>query len=127
MKILKSVPTIEVKRTFVIADHITQRKTSGNNRKFLKDLSEQEFDKKLFKAKNTILKLKEKSLDKLISPKYPKRINSYNNSNWFLAKVSPKEVGVWNRAGGLPLSWTNGSLLDTANKVKYAMEKIQRV
>lgn len=69
MKIIKKVSTIEVKRTFVIADHITQRKNLGNNRKFLKDLSPDDFDKKLHSAKKTILKLKEKSLDKLISPK----------------------------------------------------------
>ncbi len=119
MKILKSVPTIEVKRTFVIADHLTQRK---NNRKLLKDISENDFERKLKNAKKSVLKLKEKSLDKLISPKWQKRINSYNNSDWFLAKASPKELGVWSKAGGLPLKWTNGPLKETANKVKYALD-----
>ena len=123
MKILKKVPTIEVKRTFVIADHITQRKNHGNNHKFLKGLSEKEFDKKLHSAKKTILKLREKDLDKLITPKWSKRINSYNNSQWFIAEASPKELGVWTRAGDLPLRWTNQSLFETAEKVTKAFRK----
>jgi len=123
MKILRKIPTIEVKRTFVIADHLTQRKGSGNNRKFLKELSEKEFDRKLQNAKKLILKYKEEKLDVLISPKYPKRVNSYNNSQWFVAEMSPKELGVWRRAGNMPLQWTNGSLYDTARKIKTALEK----
>lgn len=122
MRIIKKVPVIEVKRTFVIADHITQRKNLGNNRKFLKDITEKDFDKKLISAKKTILKLKEKNLDRLITPKWPKRIKSYNNSDWYLVEFSPKELGVWNKAGGLPLEWTNGSLAETAKKVKHALE-----
>ncbi len=122
MRMIKSVPTIDVKRTFVIADHITHRKSAGNNRKFLKDLSEKEFNQKLSQAKKAILKLKEKDLDKLISPKWPKRLRSYNNSQWVLAEVDPKEVGVWSRAGNLPLAWTRGSLFETAKKVKVALD-----
>lgn len=123
MKIIKKINTLEVKRTFVIADHITQRRNLGNNRKFLKDISLEEFDKKLHQSKRTILKLKEKSLDKLISPKWPKRIDSYNNSNWFIAEMSPDELGVWNRAGGLPLRWTNRSLAETAEKVSRGLKR----
>ncbi|MFZ2167506.1 MAG: hypothetical protein WAV50_01400 [Minisyncoccia bacterium] len=123
MKILKEVRTIDVKRTFVIADHITQRKNLGNNRKFLKDLSEEEFDKKLHGAKKVILKLPQKELDALITPKWPKRLKAYDSVTWFLAEASPKELGVWRRAGELPLTWTNGSLLETAQKVKNGFEK----
>ncbi len=117
MKILKPIPLIEVKRTFVIADQITQRKNLGNNKKFLKDLSEKDFEEKLYKAKKFILKLKEKDLNKLISPKWPKRINAYNSSDWFIAEMSPNELGVWRRAGNLPLRWTNQSLAETTEKV----------
>lgn len=123
MKILKKVSTLEVKRTFAISDYLTQRKTSGNNRIFLKSLSEKEFHKKLATAKTAILKLKVKELDKLISPKYQKRIKSYNASQWFLAEIDPKEMGVWKRAGNLPLKWTTGSLYETAKDVKTALEK----
>lgn len=123
MKILKKVAKIEVKRTYIIANHITDRKHAGNNHKFLKRVSIEEFNKKLDKAKKEVLKLKENNLDKLINPNWPKRINSYNNSEWFLAEVSPKEIGVWNRAGNLPLRWTNKSLFETAEKVKRAFKR----
>ncbi|MSU45255.1 MAG: hypothetical protein EXS47_01345 [Candidatus Zambryskibacteria bacterium] len=123
MKLLKKVTTLEVKRTFVIANHITQRKNLGNNRKFLKDLSQDEFEKRLRSAKKVILKLNESKLDKLISPKWSKRVNSYNSSEWFLAEISPDELGVWTRAGNLPLRWTNGSLAETAEKVSRGFRR----
>ena len=123
MKIIKSVSTIDVKRTFVIADHITQRKNLDNNRKFLKDIPEKEFKKRLVSVKKTILKLKEKDLDMLISPKWVKRINSYNNSKWFIAKMSPHELGVWHHAGNLPLRWTNRSLAETAEKMTRGLKR----
>jgi len=123
MKILKKVSVVEVKRAFAISDHLTQRKTSGNNRKFLKSLSEKQFHKKLLNAKKIILKLKEKDLDKRISPKWPKRVKAYNASRWFLADIDLKEMGVWKRAGNLPLKWTNGSLYQTARNVEIALGK----
>lgn len=123
MQILKKVPTIEVKRTFVVADHITQRKNLGNNKKYLKDISPEEFDKKLKTAKKVILKLREKDLDKMLSPKYLKRINAYNSSTWYLAKMKPEELGVWRRAGDLPLRWTNKSLAETAEKVTKGFKR----
>ncbi len=121
MKILYEVKRIEVKRTFVIADHVAHMhngKKLGNNRTFLKNISEQEFEKKLRDIKSKILKLKEKDIDKLVSPEYAKRIEAYNKSKWFLVEISPKELGVWKRAGGLPLRWTNQSLVETAEKVR---------
>ncbi len=117
MKILKKVSKLRVKRTFVVAEYIARRKSLGNNRVFLKNISESLFNKKLESAKSEVLKLKEKTLDSHISPKWPKRINSYNASVWFLAEMNVKEIGVWNRAGHLPLRWTNGSLYETAQKV----------
>ncbi len=123
MKLLRKVPAIEVKRTFVIADHITQRKNLGNNRKFLKDLSPEEFEKKLHASKRAVLKLKVRSLEKLITPKWPIRINAYNGSQWYLAQMSPRELGVWTRAGNLPLRWTNGSLAETAGKVARGLRR----
>lgn len=123
MKILREVSALKVKRTFLIADHITQRKDLGNNRKFIKDLSEEEFLKRLREAKKEVLKSGAKKLDTLISPRYPKRIKSYNGSRWFLAHANPKELGVWKRAGGLPLTWTNASLFETAEKMKKGLEK----
>lgn len=126
MNIIKKIPAIEVKRAFVIADHIAHihnGKKLGNNRKFLKELSPKEFNKKLTDTKRKILKLKENSLDKLISPEWPKRVNAYNSSLWFIAEVEPTEVGVWKRAGNLPLRWTNHSLAETAQKMIRGLKR----
>lgn len=60
-------------------------------------------------------------LDKHIED--PLRLRAYNSSNWYMAEVKPSEVGVWSRAGGLPSAWTNGSLKETANKVRHALDK----
>lgn len=64
-----------------------------------------------------------KQLDKNISPDWPRRIRSYDLSDWYLTEVKTSEIGVWKRAGDLPLSWTNGSLKETANKVRDALQK----
>lgn len=123
MRILRTVKTIEVKRAFAIANHLTQRKNLGNNRKFLKSLSEKEFKQKLRTAKKRILKVTEQTLDTLITPKWPKRLNAYNTSTWYVAEMHLSELGVWTRAGDLPLRWTNGSLEDTARNVKRGFSK----
>lgn len=51
------------------------------------------------------------------------RLHSYTASNWHLGEIRTNEVGVWKKAGGLPLSWTNGSLKDTADKVRNSLQK----
>ncbi len=123
MKLLKPVSHLEVKRTYVVADHITDRKNHGNNRKFLKKISEKRFEQKLQRTKKVVLGLKEKELDKLISPVWPKRVQSYSTSKWFLAEMSPDELGVWSHAGDLPLRWTNQSLAETAAKVVRGLKR----
>jgi hypothetical protein len=112
MKILKKVPTIEVKRTFVIANF---SKVKGNK----VNTPEKVFVDKFKKSKESVLKLKETDLDKHIE--WEKRLNAYNNSKWFLAEFSPSELGVWRRASDMPLRWTNQTLVETANKVKRAI------
>ncbi len=47
-------------------------------------------------------KLNEKQLDRIIVNEFRKRAEAYNNSEWYLARASTKELGVWRRAGGLP-------------------------
>lgn len=37
--------------------------------------------------------------------------------------MSPSELGVWTRAGGLPLRWTNKSLAETAEKVTRGFKR----
>jgi len=65
--------------------------------------------------------MKNVQLDKHLE--WPRRVHAYNVSHWYLGKVKTSEVGVWKGAGGLPLSWTNGSLKDTADKVRRALGK----
>ena len=119
MKILRPIKVIEVKRAFVVPDFISNKK---DRRKHLNLISENLFKKKLQNAHKKVLKLKETQLDRIIKDEYKKRLVAYNGSNWFLGEVKTNEVGVWKRAGGLPLSWTNGSLSETANWVKHALE-----
>jgi hypothetical protein len=123
MKIIKEVSILEVKRAFVIANLLTQRKNRGNNQVFLKNISEKELEERLVTTKRKVLKLTSQNLDTLITPKWPRRVNSYNSSRWFIAQISTQDLGVWTRAGNLPLRWTNQSLFETAAKVKRALDK----
>lgn len=95
----------------------------GKNTTFPKINIEQDFESKLTKAKKSVIPLKNDEIDKHISPDWLKRRNSYNNSNWFLAEMNPIELGVWSKAGELPLRWTNGSLSETAERVKKAFAR----
>ena len=111
--------TIEVKRAFVVSDFISAKK---DRKKHLTFVPENIFIQKLKNAKQKALKLKESKLDKIIKDKFKKRLIAYDNSRWYLGEVKTNEVGVWRKAGGLPLSWTNGSLAETAAKVKNTLE-----
>lgn len=126
MKFLRKIKTIKVKQTFVIADHIAHMhkgKKIGNNRKFLKNFSEKDFNKKLIMEKKRVLKFSEDKLNKIIFTDYEKRLSAIDRSEWFIADVHPYEVGVWKRAGNLPLRWTNKSLAETAMHVTRAFKK----
>ena len=120
MKIIKKVSVREVKRTFVISNNIRIQK---NGRRYLGKISKEEFRKKFLQSKRKGLQMTNGQLDKHISPDWPRRLHSYNSSDWHIVEVKPTEIGVWKRAGDLPLSWTNGSLKDTADKVRDALEK----
>lgn len=112
MKILKEVKSIEVKRAFVISD---LGKIQGNQ----KGISEEIFNKNLNKVKTRVLKFSEKELEKHIG--WPKRLESYNDCDWYIAEVSPNELGPWRRASGLPLRWTNRTLVETSQKIEKAL------
>jgi len=132
MKLIKKVKTIEVKRAFIIAQVVRKQKinkpilglTYLKNKKRLTDsISLKEFEERLKIAKEKTLALTEPELDKFINYEYKKRLPAYNNCDWYLGEVFPDEVGVWRRAGHLPLEWTNGSLKETAQKVQSAFDK----
>lgn len=121
MKILYKIRPIEVKRTFVISQKI--RFSRGKSKKFQTKLSKEFFLKKLKQAKTAVKKFSENQLDKIIAQKHPKRARAYNKVEWYRAKVSTSEVGVWRRAGSLPAAWTCPSLAQTALKVKRGLEQ----
>ena len=120
MKIFKKVKTIEVKRCFVISQLI--RRHTGKKR-FLGLISKKEFEKKLVIAKKKGLKFSEKQLDEIINNEYAKRLKAYDNSDWYIGEFKPIEVGVWNKAGGLPTKWTSGSLSLTSKYIKDSLDK----
>ena len=120
MKLIKKVKVIEVKRCFVISQLIRLQK---GKKRYLGLIAENEFKEKLKIAKTKALKFSEKKLDEIIKKDWKKRLKSYDSCQWYLGQVSPREVGVWKKAGGLSLRWTNGSLYETAEKVKYALRK----
>lgn len=118
MKLLRKVKSIEVKRCFVISDYLST--------KYLKQAiqakDKQQYLKQLNKAKKVILELPEIMLDMIIKGEYRKRFKAYNKMQWYVGTVRTSEIGVWKRAGGLPLAWTQGSLEETANFVAQALK-----
>lgn len=120
MRKIKKVNVLEIKRCFVISQLIRKQKSK---KRYLGILTQEEFLKKLKNAKEKGLNYREKKLDKIISDEFKKRLKAYNSCDWYLGEVTINELGVWKRAGGLPLSWTNGSLKETAQKVKNSLNK----
>jgi hypothetical protein len=118
MKFLKKVKSIEVKRCFVISDLLSmqkfsKQKTSIKNR--------QHYLKQLVKAKKIVLELPEKMLDLIIKGEWRKRLKAYDKMQWYLGVVKIKEIGVWKKAGGLPLAWTRDSLEETSSFTTKAL------
>jgi len=117
------IDRIEPKRSFVISQLI--RNIDKRNKRYLPGLSKEEFKKRLQKAKDIVLALSEKEIDKRIeadSVKYKRRLKFYNSIHWYKGIIKANEVGVWKGAGGLPLEWTQGSLAETASIVHKAIE-----
>ena len=120
MKFLKQVPTITVKRCFVVAQFV--RWTKHRKGYLKKTISRGEFQARVAKAQKKVLTLSRVQLDEIIGNKWEGRLQAYNLCQWYLCKVKPTEVGVWKRAGEMPLSWTNDSLADTADHVRRALK-----
>lgn len=112
MKTTTKVSSLQVKRTFVIGDLAKPR--GGHS------FSYKAFKTHLHSVKKRVFSLKEPRLDQIIG-KYKKRLDAYNTYHWQIKDMTPKELGVWRRAGDLPLSFTNRSLRETAQKVSWAL------
>lgn len=121
MRIIRKIPAVVVKRAFVTAQKIRLSRKKG--KKYMPKLEQKEFIKKLNFAKQATLKLTEKQLDRIIANEFKKRVTAYNSVEWYIAIASPRELGVWRRAGGLPSAWTCCSLEKTA---KYVWEGIKK-
>ena len=119
MHLLHKIPTLEVKRCFVVSDFCAARTHKGHMKKLE---SEAHYLKRVEEVKAKVLKMEESALDKIIGG-WKKRLNAYNSSDWSVAEFSPEELGVWSHAGELPLRWTNKSLTETAKKVRWALNR----
>ena len=126
MKLLRRVSRLDVKRCFVMTPFM--RKFGIAGRYDTKPPTRTKYLAALKKAKRAVMKLTEKQLDRHIE--HPKRLRSYNKARWFTAVLTPRELGVWKKAGGLPLPWTRRSLAETAKRVAAGLRindtKIQK-
>lgn len=110
MKILRKVTAEEVKRCFVISNAL-----SGKKFKNVDDFIAQKE-----KVIQHISTLDESRLDDRID--WKRRVNAYNRMDWYLAISTPKELGAWKGAGGIPLPWTDCNLTKTAQQVSKALK-----
>lgn len=120
-KKFQEVDRIEPKRCYVVSQVI--RNMDRGRKRYLPQLDHKEFQKRLQKSKDIVLNLSEQELDdRIIEEKYKRRLKIYNSARWYKGVVHAKEVGVWKGAGGLPIEWTQGSLVETANIVRQALQ-----
>jgi len=120
MRLLRKVKPIEVKRCFVISDYVSHQKYL---KQAMRVAGKKEYIKRLNKGRRIILELPETMLDMIIKGEWKKRFKIYNTMQWYLGVAKVNEIGVWKKAGGLPLAWTRGSLAETAHLVAQALEK----
>jgi hypothetical protein len=117
MKIVRAVPVIEVKRCYVISNLARPRKSVHKSPSaYVRD-----FHHVLAQAKKKVLAYDERQVDQVVAAFWKKRLKAYNAMDWFIADISPHEVGLWRRAGDLPLAWTNRTLADTVDRVKASL------
>ena len=120
MKLLRQVKPIEVKRCFVISDYVSHQKYL---KRAMQTKDKRAYLKSLKKAKRIILELPEMMLDMIIKGEWRKRFKLYSAMQWYIGVARIDEIGVWKKAGGLPLAWTRGSLEETSRLVAQALQK----
>ena len=85
--------------------------------------STKKIENKLINLVNKANHLNERELLKyMYSYGYAVKYDNYINSNWVLKEIDLNDCGVWPLMGGLPESFTNGSVVDTANTIKPYLE-----
>ncbi len=120
MKIIRKVRPIEVKRAYITAQTIHYPR--NRRERYPLKLDQREYLKRLVHAKRKLGQLTEDQLDEFIAKDWRPRERAYSNTDWYLAVVSPREIGMWRRAGGLPIAWTCCSLAQSAQYVKRGLE-----
>ncbi len=115
MELLKKVSRLEAKRCFVLSQRFTSKRMRKDAvKKHMIKPSKKTIIANIKAQTEEVMKLGEGQLDHIISTEYKKRLKAYDTVEWYKGVVDVSEVGVWRGAGGAPLSWTRGSVKDTA-------------
>ena len=118
MKLITKVPSVEIKRCFIVSDFISQQKYTKRQ---MAHITPAQYNQRVAKAKSIILELPETMLDMILKGEWKRRFVAYDKADWYIAEATTKELGVWKAAGGLPTPWTRGTLAETADFVKEAL------
>lgn len=124
MELLKKVSRKEVKRCFVLSQRFTSKQMRKDAvKKHMIKPSQKAIAENIKIQIVNVMKMSEEQLDHIITTEYKKRLKAYDAVEWYLGVVDVSEVGVWRGAGGLPKSWTRGSVKETAQKLFEEMNK----
>lgn len=110
------VERIEVKRCFI---------ASEKGREKLQGKTGVAFQTILAEIENEVLGMSESELDRMIT--WHPRLNKYNELVWYFEECSIDDLGVWDRAGGLPMAWCIGSVRETAHYILNEPKEIARI
>lgn len=124
MELLKKVSRLEAKRCFVLSQRFTSKQMRKDAiKKHMIKPSQKAIMENIKTQATKVMKMSEEQLDRIIGTEYKKRLKAYDAVEWYLGTVDVSEVGVWRGAGGLPKSWTYGSVKETAQKLFEEMGK----
>jgi len=105
---------LDVKRCFVVSELAKQK---------LKDKVGADFQRGLAKIVKETKILTENELEKQAGSGGHNRMKEYSSLRWQYTECSIDDIGVWQRADGLPSEWCMGSLRETVNCVPPKLKK----
>lgn len=120
MRLIKKVNPIKVKQSYILSDVFNfKRENISDLSEYVPtlDIERDNFSEEYEKIKKNVLSLEEGVLDKIIRNEFSPRLDAYNQVEWYLGDANIDEIGVWRGTGGLPESWTKGSLKETVNMI----------
>lgn len=124
MKLIKKVRPIDVKRAFLMTHFLNRFGVAKKNDK--QTPSKEKYLRAHMRARKMLEEMSAKQIDRKMEI-YGRRLKHYNAVRWYIGEIETKEVGVWKKAGGLPKSWTDGSLAYTARLVKSGLKNNSRL